>query len=131
MDAPTQLCSCPSCPTSSGSGGRTPFPGFCTQDTPPRDKEKTPHLRLELGLLLLQSLDSFHEERDLSEGQEPGHVRGTDGHHAAILVQHLEQAQTGPRDAARDPWMFQRLLLWFTCPLLIPFKPSDGSKETL
>lgn len=58
-----------------------------------------PHLRLELGLLLLKSLNSFHQERDLSEGQESCYIRGADSYHPAILVEHLGQrdsAQAGP-----------------------------------
>lgn len=99
------------------------------EKTPPRNKEstpaartrKTPHLRLELGLLPLQSLHSFHQDRNLSEGQEPGHVGGSDGHHVAILVQHL--AHTEPLRVPQAPPLVH-------VPLLIPFKPTVRPKET-
>lgn len=48
-----------------------------------------PHLRFELGLLLLKSLNSFHQEGDLPEGQESRYVRGAHSHHPAVLIQHL------------------------------------------
>jgi len=58
-------------------------------------QRNTPHLRFEPGLLLLKSLNSFHQERDLSEGQESCHVWGAHSHHPAVLVQHLEAAGRG------------------------------------
>lgn len=47
------------------------------------------HLRQKLGLVPLQCLQSIQEEGGFSEGQEASYVRGSEGHHLTVLIEHL------------------------------------------